>query len=428
MIAGCRAAIWRNALVSLLGLAGLVASGAIPQAQAQTYSVLHRFRGHPDGFGPNGVFRDAAGNLFGTGIFGGAYDNGTVFELDTAGTLSVVHSFKGFPSTDGSFPAAGVVGDDAGNLYGTTTFGGKDPSEGTLYKLDQTGKLTILYSFCRKQGCTDGEYPASIPVLDPAGNLYGTAMSGGNCSQVGGCGVVFELSSAARYKVLHTFTGGADGATPAPGGGLVRDSQGNLYGTVIAGGDLNCSYLGSSGCGTLFKIDAAGAFSVVHTFEGPDGTSPAPGLVFDAAGNLYGATNGGGTPAKKCFLAGGCGVVFKMTPAGDETVLHSFCSSKSCDEGALPQTGVAVDSAGVVYGTTEFGTHQTDWGTVFRLDAAGLTVLHNYAGGKDGATPQGSPVLDADGNLYGATYEGGNISRRCQFGCGVLFKVAPAAP
>ena len=412
-------------ILSLLAALALLGPGA---AQAQTFSVLHKFHGRSDGLNPNGVTLDAKGDLYGTAFAGGASNSGVAFRLDSAGKLTVLHSFMILSPKDGAFPAANLIKDAAGDLYGTTTFGGITRfMRGALFKLDKAGRITVLYGFCHGNGCPDGENPASTPVRDAAGNLYGTAMAGGDCSTVGGCGVVFRLGADGTYTVLRTFSGGADGATPAPGGGLVMDGQGNLYGTAYAGGDLNCSYLTFQGCGTVFKIDPTGHFTVLHAFTGPDGRAPAADLALDAGGNLYGATNGGGAPLKPCLQAGGCGVVFMVTPAGQESVLHSFCGSKSCDEGFLAQSGVAIGADGALYGTTNFGVHQTMWGTVFKLKAGKLTTLHNFTGGADGATPQGVPVLDKAGSIYGATFEGGALSQ-CQFGCGVLYKIAPPAP
>ena len=162
-------------------------------AQAQTFSVLHAFTGGADGILPRaGLVRDAAGNLYGTTEGGGASGNGTVFELDTTGKGTVLHSFTG--GVDGSAPFAGLVRDRNGNLYGTTEFGGAS-SEGTVFKLDTTGKETVLHSFT---GGADGAFPQAGLIRDDAGNLYGTAQFGGDltCSSpfLGGCGTVFKLT------------------------------------------------------------------------------------------------------------------------------------------------------------------------------------------------------------------------------------------
>jgi uncharacterized repeat protein (TIGR03803 family) len=254
-------------------------------------TVLHSFTGTPDGAIPRAALvRDAAGNLYGTTVFGGAsIGYGTVFKLDTTGKETVLHSFT---ATDGSGPVAALVRDAAGNLYGTTAYGGASLS-GTVFKLDTSGTETVLHSFT---GRADGAIPYAALVRDHAGNLYGNTAYGG----ASGYGTVFKLDTTGRETVLHSFTGASDGASPFDA--LVRDPAGNLYGTATFGGDPFCS----SGCGTVFKLDTTGKETVLHSFTGrADGAIPA-GLVRDPAGNLYGTTYYGG--------AFGYGVVFKLTP------------------------------------------------------------------------------------------------------------------
>jgi uncharacterized repeat protein (TIGR03803 family) len=197
-------------------------------------------------------------------------------------TFTVLHRFTG---NDGSFPEAGLVRDAAGNLYGTTLNGGDQNCSGgcgSVFKLDKTSKETILYSFT---GGSDGEYPNAGLVRDEAGNLYGTTVAGGvsgtGCPEYTTCGVVFKLDTTGKETVLYTFTGGADGGTSYAR--LVRDSAGNLYGTTAGGGAF--------ASGVVFKLDATGHETVLHTFTGgADGGLPYAGLVRDSAGNLYGAT------------------------------------------------------------------------------------------------------------------------------------------
>jgi uncharacterized repeat protein (TIGR03803 family) len=231
-----------------------------------------------------------------------------------------------------------VVLDSAGDLYGTTTYGGK-ANKGVLFKLDKAGNETILHTFT---GGTDGAYPEGSVAFDSAGNLYGTTTSG----------VVFKLDTAGNFTVLYTFTGGADGYDLESG--VVLDSAGNLYGTAYQGGSGYC--LRHHGCGVVYKLRPSGQETTLYTFTGgDDGGSPLAGLILDSAGNLYGTTQLGGTA--------GLGVVFEVDPLGNETVLHSFLGPPDGNE---PCSGVTMDSAGNLYGTTYKGGRQTE-GMVFKL-------------------------------------------------------------
>jgi uncharacterized repeat protein (TIGR03803 family) len=257
-----------------------------------TFKVLHRFK-NAWGF-PEALIRDKAGNLYGT-VSGG--QQGLIFKLDKTKKYTVLYVFT--CGADGCSPTSGLVRDSAGNLYGTTESGGAY-DQGVVFKLDPTGTLTVLHSF----NGTDGKWPNGSLVRTANGTLYGTTSSGGdpNCHGGSGCGTVFKLRSDGTFQVLHTF-GGDDGDGPMAG--LVRDKAGNLYGTASEGGDYNCSFYG---CGLVFKVDAAGRYSVVHTFEGGDGNSPYAGLMLDSTGTLYGTTAAGGAGG-----AYGPGVVFKIT-------------------------------------------------------------------------------------------------------------------
>ena len=336
---------------------------------------------------------------------------------------SVLYSFKGTP--DGASPAAGVIRDAAGNFYGTTFYGGAS-GWGTVFKLDTTGKETVLYSFT---GGADGANPYNAGLVsDTAGNLYGTTYYGGSvaCSPPTGCGVVFKVDPAGRETVLHSFTGGADGSNP--NAGLVRDVAGNLYGTTGFGGSLaacNTPY----GCGVVFKVDPTGKETVLHSFAGypTDGASGATTtfnnpfygarLVRDAAGNLYATTPGGGASRD--------GTVFKLDAAGKETVLYSFTGGA---DGGNPFAGLVRDTAGNLYGTAWTGGSgdcgADSCGVVFKVDTNGKeTVLHSFAYSSAGSAGPNDLIRDSAGNLYGTTAYGGSACG--SFGCGVVFKLAP---
>jgi uncharacterized repeat protein (TIGR03803 family) len=386
-------------LVECAALAIVLTSAVLvtQSAQAQTHNVLHSFTGVADGATPYaGLVRDASGNLYGTTTAGGASNRGTVFKLYTTGKETLLHSFTG--GADGATPYAPLVLDPSGNLYGTATAGGASNS-GTVFKVDTTGAETVLYTFT---GGADGKTPDAPLVLDPSGNLYGTTSAGGATNS----GIVFKLDTTGAETVLYTFSGGADGKTPT--GGLVRDAAGNLYGTTNDGGRPRACFLGYVGCGVVFKLDTTGTETVLYTFTGgTDGGNPYyAGLVRDASGNLYGTTSAGG--------ASDSGTVFKLDTTGTETVLYSFGNG-----GVEPFAGLVRDAAGNLYGTTTNGG--SGFGTVFKLDTSGTeTLLHTFAGGADGATSYAGLVLDAAGNLYGTTTAGGDSS------FGTVFEIALA--
>jgi uncharacterized repeat protein (TIGR03803 family) len=386
--------------------------------QAQTYSVLYKFQGNPDGANPSaGVIRDATGNLYGTTSAGGASNVGTVFKLSKTGE-TVLYSFcpGGPPCTDGANPGAGLVQDAIGNLYGTAG-GGTGCSGrgcGVVFRLDTTGKETVLYSFCPAGiPCTDGANPSGGLIQDGSGDFYGTTMIGGGsgCRNGYGCGTVFRLDTNGTETVLYSFTGFPDGQYP--GAGVIRDGSGNFYGTTGIGGIFNK--------GTVFKLNNAGVESVLRSFKArTDGKSPA-GVIRDADGNLYGtAASGGGTGCG----GPGCGVVFKLDVTGKETVLHRFAGG----DGAAP-VGLIRDAGGNLYGTTVYGGRCDDHGgcgIVFKLNKNGkLTVLHTMKGGADGRNPNRGVIRDARGNLYGTTFYGGDLSCGQGQGCGVVFKLTP---
>jgi uncharacterized repeat protein (TIGR03803 family) len=341
-----------------------------------------------------------------------------------AQTFTVLHAFTGAP--DGGFPGnGGLILDAKGNVYGTTSEGGTGACSGgcgTVFKLNTAGKETVLYSFTGTNG--DGKYPQGGLVQDAAGNLYGTTFGGGTsgtaCNGYG-CGTVFMLDSARQETVLYSFTGGVDGATPIAG--VVRDAAGNLYGTTHLGGAFNW--------GTVFMVDTSGNETVLHSFDGltGDGGDAYGGLILDAAGTLYGTTQGGGNVNFNCLpgLEMGCGTVFQITTTGTETVLYAFAGRA---DGNTPSGNVALDNAGNLYGTSQPRPTPTGGGTIFRLDSTGkFRVLHTFTGGAGGADPFAGLVRDSAGNLYGTTYQGGGGGATCQTflgGCGTAFKLSHA--
>lgn len=364
--------------------------------QAQTFTVLHAFQGGIDGANPLGnLIVDESGILYGTTESAGNPECnngngcGTLFKIDATGKETVLYSFTG--GTDGGGPQPGLARDTAGNLYGTTVSGGS--GGGTLFKLDTSGVFSVIYSF------TGYPIPQGGPVLDASGNLYGATQQGGHQ----GDGTIFKVDRAGQERVLYEFRGLTDGA--GPNGSLVRDRAGNLYGTTWTGGAGACNY--GEGCGTVFKVSKTGKETIVYRFlDLPDGAFPFFGVVPGSSGNFYGTTSAGGQQG--CNIYGpGCGTVFKVSVSGRESVLYRFQSRKV--EG-IPEAGLVRDPAGNLYGTTHYGT-------VFKLDTRGKeTLLHRFT---EGDWPTGSLTLDRAGNLYGTTEFGG------AYGYGVVFKIAP---
>jgi uncharacterized repeat protein (TIGR03803 family) len=374
---------------------GMMFAG-LPSLPAQTFKVVHTFAGSPeDGAHPYGsLAMDANGNIYGTTFAGGASDAGTVFKVGSKGKETVRYTFTG--GDDGAGPSAGLIEDAKGNLYGTTQAGGSH-GFGTVFKVNASGKETVLYSFA---GGKDGSGPSAGLIRDAKGNLYGTTFAGGASA----AGTVFRVNSQGKETVLYSFTGGIDGSIPF--GGLVSDTAGNLYGTTYEGG--------TSGMGTVFKLTKADKETVLHSFAGPEGVLPQAGLIRDAKGNLYGvASAAGGTGCG----GGGCGTVFKVNSNGKETTLYHFLGGA---DGAGPVESLFMDAKGNLYGTTTAGGGATNAGTVFKVNRNGKeTVLYSFTGGTDGASPQSGLVMDAKGNLFGTASSGGASKN------GTLFKVHP---
>jgi uncharacterized repeat protein (TIGR03803 family) len=266
-------------------------------------SVLYAFTGSDGGAAPRGGLVYSDGGLYGTALQGGSRSCmglgcGTVFKITADNSEVVLHTFTDSP--DGANPEAGLIKDKAGNLYGTTSSGGKY-DYGTVYEIT-AGVEHVLYSFA---GPPDGAFPWGTLVRDAAGNLYGTTVGGGTSTLCGsGCGTIFTLHAGGDASVLYSFSGKADGSSPL--GNLSRDGSGNFYGTTLRGGDTACD--DGLGCGTVFEFSTNGSLATLHIFEGApeDGENPYGGVIVDPTGNLYGTTFFGGT--------NNFGVVFALTP------------------------------------------------------------------------------------------------------------------
>ena len=353
-----------------------------------------------------------------------------------AQTETVLHSFTG---QDGALPGPRLTMDSAGNLYGSTV--GNSPSIGSIFKLSSSGQFKVLYKFTDSSRLfTTGK----LVLLN--GNLFGVDQTGGTS----GNGSIFKLTQSGVFTVLYSFTGKSDGAFP---NGVIADAQGNFYGTTNLGGasgqgtvfkftpghgvtTLYAFTGGSDGgepfdaalyrdsqgnlfgttmfdggkisLGVVFKVTPQGTETVLHTFlGGSDGAHPKGSLISDGKGNLYGTTSSGEG------LHGG--TVFRITTAGVLTELHTFLGS----DGYSPNAGLAMDAQGDLFGTT-FSGGLSNSGVVFEIDAEGIeTVLHDFSGGSDGATPYAGLIIDQQGNLYGTTGFGGTFNQ------GTVFEVVP---
>jgi len=314
-----------------------------------------------------------------------------VYMLNSSGTLTLLHNFAG-GATDGCYPSGNLVLDETRNLYGTTQQCGSSGG-GVVWKLDKSGKETVLHNF---SGGTDGVVPTGGLLRDKAGNLYGTTSQGGASND----GVIFKITPRGKEIILHTFTGGAtDGKYPTYTS-LLMDAQGTIYGVTEEGGTADG--------GIVYKLSKSGKLTVLHSFTGgtTDGCNVLGIPFMDKTGNIYGTTSSCGTSK--------LGTVWKLNKNGRERVLHSFAGGSS--DGEYPLAGVIVDAVGNVYGNTETGG-PANVGTVYKISKNGkFTLVHSF-NGTDGKFPYGSFVQDAKGTFFGTTQNGGTI------GYGTVWKI-----
>lgn len=435
----------------VLAMAGLRPVLSLNASPVSGYKVIYSFTGGTDGGNPfSDLTLDSAGNLYGTTSGGGTGTAcnggcGTVFELKRTADgwqEQVLYSFAG--GADGSNPEAGVVFDSSGNLYGTAARGGDSSWGGTVFKLSPNprGQWTELTIYSFDYFSDTGGNPAAGLIFDTQGNLFGTTLDGGRggCAD-DGCGAVFELKPRAdgfswTETTIHPFTGTPDGGQPSSG--LALDSLGNLYGVTQFGGTTFCLprsvYGRNEGCGTFYKLTPhpdGNWTEVIFSFPrgGGSGIYPAGRLLFDKAGYLLGTSQAGGD---------GGGVVFELRESQQkgwqENVMHilsGFPSDGAFWRPQLPSTppdpSLVMDARGDLFGMATGGGPNFD-GIVFELQPAenGWTesIIHNFAGGLDGRSPRAGLARDDQGHLYGTTAQGGG-GTRCDGGCGTVYEVAP---
>ena len=367
-------------------------SGVSVACSAAAVREIYSFDANADGAGPRAnIIQGSDGNFYGTTYSGGTGGSGTVFKITSAGVETILHSFAG-GATDGTLPTAGLIQGSDGNFYGTTGNGGPT-GEGTVFKITPGGIETVLHSFTGG----DGIGPSGGLVQGSDGNFYGTTSGGGPNFN----GTVFKITPAGVMTTIHSFTGGTtDGSTA---NAMIQGADGNFYGTTLGGG--------TSGNGTVFKVTPAGVETVLYSFAGgSDGSEPQAALILAADGNFYGTTFQGGVS--------GNGTVFKITPAGLETVLHAFAGGT---DGASPAAELVQGTDGNFYGTTYNGGGN-NLGTAYKITPTGIeTILHAFtSAGSDGNYPAGALIQGTDGNFYGTNYSGGASN------FGTVFKITPA--
>ena len=393
-------------LVSLLFVFCVATAIASP---AQTFTTLANFDG-TDGNWPDlmALVQGTDGNFYGTTFAGGINRGGTVFKVTPNGALTPLYSFAG--PNDGLYPNAGLVLGTDGIFYGTTFASGPN-RHGTVFSITAGGLLNPLYSF----DGADGAGPQATLVQATDGKLYGTTRNGGandNCSGGGpsGCGTAFAMTTGGTLNLLHSFnnTGGF-----YPIGALVQATNGNFYGTT--GGN------GFNGSDVFFTMTAEGTLTTLHAFDFyHDGSSPDGGLVQGTDGNFYGTAAFGGANDN---CSDRCGTVFKITPGGTLTTLHSFDGT----DGYQPNGGLVQATDGNFYGTTYSGGASNNCsggcGTIFKITPGGtLTTLHSFDG-TDGANPSGGLLQATNGTFYGTTFAGGTYDN-CSGGCGTIFSLS----
>ena len=336
-----------------------------------------------DGANPyGGLVLGNDGNFYGTTYFGGTNGTGTVFKITPSGVHTPIFNFcpNGGDCKEGYDPQAPLVLGTDGNFYGIT-IGGGTTNNGVIFKLTPGGTETILHDFCTKPTCPDGSGGFAPLVESTDGNFYGTTMAGGGSDHcTGGCGSVFKITPEGAFTTLYGFckTSCSDGQ--APYGGLVQGNDGNFYGTTAFAGPT----MGIND-GTVFKITAAGTLTTLYGFcplggGCADGSQSQAGLVLGTDGNFYGTTTAGG--------ASGSGVILKVTPSGKETVLYNFCSQTNCTDGEDPRAGLFEATNGIFYGTTSGPYIEgSSYGTIFSL-STGLAPFAQLrtASGEVGAT------------------------------------------
>jgi uncharacterized repeat protein (TIGR03803 family) len=408
-------------------------------AGATQYKVIYTFQNISDAYIPEAqLIADSSGNLYGVSQFGGTHGLGTVFELSPTGdtwTESILYSFTG--GADGEEPIARLALDSQGNLYGTAEAGGDASCTsfhgycGTLFEISpQAGGTWTETTLVQFTG-SNGLQPIAGLTFDAAGNLYGTTRFGG----ANGGGEVFELSPNGSggwtQTIVHSFSANAQGYEP--NSDLVFDSDGNLFGTTAYGG-LLADCLVNVGCGTVFRLSPQSGGTWTETtldaFNGKDGQLPTQ-VTFDPSGNLIGVTPYGGVGTCPALIVPGCGELFEIKASGGAKIIHQFQA-----EPVATPNNVVIDSSGNIYGTSFAGGFNTcginqPCGTIYEASPQpnggyAFSLLYKFPGkSANGFWPYAALTIDSKGNIYGTTANGGNLNCGIGGGCGVVFQIIP---
>jgi uncharacterized repeat protein (TIGR03803 family) len=375
---------------------------------AQTFTTLANFKG-TGGMNPGGLVQGFDGNLYGTISYDGANGAGTAFEITPRGAFTSVYAFCALPNcADGGTPTPGLVQGRDGNLYGATGIGGTT-GNGNVFRMTPQGAVTPLHNFCTRANCSDGTVatPGIVQALD--GAFYGTTTTSGVSNAT-----VFKFTTSGSWTVLYRFCAqgcGPDGVFP---NGLIQGTDGNFYGTTSSGLTIPA---------TVYKITPTGTLTILHNFcdtsACTDGNDPFDTLVEAANGNFYGTTWRGGSDD--------AGTVFKITPQGSLTTLHSFthCSSLPCADGNRPNVALIQATDGNFYGTTDQGGTYNR-GTLFQITSGGAEkILHSFSS----AGHVGQLIQATDGNLYGmksGSTDSGSVFK-LDMGLGPFIETLPTA-
>ena len=401
---------------SLLARVALVLAGLVvflTHADGQALTIFHNFQ---DGSVANDGAQISSGLIYGTdgNLYGSTYNGGDsgsegcVFNITPAGVVTILHSFgDGSIANDGNHSRNTLLQASDGNFYGVATFGGVNNS-GVVFKVTLQGVTSVLHYFTDGSVANDGAFPDSNLVEGSDGNFYGTTDAGGTAS----AGTIYKMTPAGGVTILHNFGDGSvtgDGSNPQ--GGLILAADGNFYGTVSQGG--------TASSGTFIRMTPAGVVTVLHTFNdgsvANDAVTPLRGLVQSGDGNFYGTSQQGG--------ASGSGAVFKITPQGAVTILHSFDDGTVANDGTAPNGALMQAKDGNFYGTAFTGGNGTQ-GVVFRITPQGVySILHHFEDGsvtQDGGGPEGILAQASDGSLYGTAIAGGNSASNGQ---GVVYRL-----
>jgi uncharacterized repeat protein (TIGR03803 family) len=327
--------------------------------------------------------------------------------MTAAGDFKSLYSFCTRPyCADGGAPGQYLARGPDGDIYGITKNDGGHENAGTIFKVSPSGTFTTVYRLCSQKNCLDGFEPTAV-AFDKAGNMFGTTNGGGLNHE----GTVLEITAAGKFRKLHDFCSAANCADGVLPGALILGKDGDFYGTTKGGG--------ANQAGTAFKMTPAGKFTTLYSFcaekKCTDGEQPNQMLVEGRNGDFYGTTRLGGSNTE--------GTVFRLTPAGKLTTLYSFCARAYCRDGDVPEDGLVLGADGSLYGTAVGGGLYYH-GVLFNITTEGkYSVAHNFCGERgcfDGASPQASPILGRDGNLYGAASAGGDKND-----VGTVYKFVP---